>query len=422
MSTIGFAGLTHLGVNSAVAAAAMNYQVVAYDTNSTLTIDLDQSKVPFEEPDLIQTMIENKKNIQFTSVLTDLEKVDFVVVSPDIKTDEYGNSDLSELLTLLDILNSSLPESIDFVILSQVRPGFTRQLQHSFKRNVVYQVETLIFGEALHRALHPERIIVGLENANRSLNSSYLVFLESFDCPILKMLYESAELTKIAINCCLVSSISVANTLSGLCEQIGANWNEIVPALKLDKRIGAHAYLQPGLGLSGGNLERDLSTVLQLTAENGTHSEVVTGWIQNSHYQKDWVLRVLYKNVFAEIFHPNICIWGLAYKENTNSIKNSPSVSLIEQLSSFTVKVYDPVVTSGSLPSTISSLMICGSALEALNEADILIIMTPWKCFLEISLATIQQTMKGNLIIDPYHLLTAESCMKSNINYETMGC
>ena len=113
------------------------------------------------------------------------------------------------------------------------------------------------------------------------------------------MRFESAELTKIAINCCLVSSISVANTLAELCEGIGAEWGEIAPALKLDRRIGQYAYLSPGLGIAGGNLERDLATVIRMSEEVGSDAGVVRAWVANSRHRRDWAARTI-KRVLLE--------------------------------------------------------------------------------------------------------------------------
>ena len=159
-------------------------------------------------------------------------------------------------------LANTRPDAV-VVVLSQVPPGYTRARQQP-GRLLYYQVETLIFGRAVERAVGPERFIVGCADPAKPLPAAMSAFLQSFGCPILPMRFESAELCKIAINCCLVSSISVANTLAELCEGIGADWSEIVPALKLDRRIGAYAYLAPGLGIAGGNLERDLATVVRL--------------------------------------------------------------------------------------------------------------------------------------------------------------
>ena len=147
--------------------------------------------------------------------------------------------------------------------------------------------------------MSPERYIIGRDIPEREIPSSYKTFLEAFHCPILPMQYESAELAKISINCCLVGMISVANTLAELCEHIGADWQEIVPALRLDKRIGPHAYISPGLGVAGGNLERDLATVCRLAGEHGTEAGVVQAWLDNSRYRKDWVLRILHSHVLG---------------------------------------------------------------------------------------------------------------------------
>jgi hypothetical protein len=108
-----------------------------------------------------------------------------------------------------------------------------------------------------------------------------------------RWLYESAELAKISINFCLVASISVANTLAEICEQVGANWSDIAPALKLDKRIGQGAYLSPGLGIAGGNLERDLHTILQIGAAKKTDVGVIKACLANSAHRKDWAWHVL---------------------------------------------------------------------------------------------------------------------------------
>src|SRR5262249_50792221 len=154
---------------------------------------------------------------------------------------------------------------------------------------------------------------------------------------VLPMRYESAELAKISINMCLVASVSTANTLAELCEQIGADWSEIVPALKLDRRIGQHAYLAPGLGIAGGNLGRDLATVCGLADLHGTDAGVVRAWIANSRHRKDWALKVLHREVLSVADSPVIAVLGLAYKQDTHSTKNSAAIALISQLKQYAV-------------------------------------------------------------------------------------
>ena len=210
-------------------------------------------------------------------------------------------------------------------------------------RLLYYQVETLVFGRAVERATQPERFIVGRPR-RRHPAPALKAYLEGFGCPLLPMRFESAELTKISINCCLVASVTVANTLAELCERIGADWSEIAPALKLDKRIGAYSYLSPGLGLAGGNLERDLATVIRFSEEYGTDAGLIKAFVANSKHRKDWAMRNLHELVLARKPDAKLAVLGLAYKENTHSVKNSPSLALIRHLGPWPLTVFDPVV------------------------------------------------------------------------------
>ena len=145
---------------------------------------------------------------------------------------------------------------------------FTRKIKWP-KNKLFYQVETLIFGKAFERALKPERIIVG-QDAIKKLPLNYIKFLNKFKCPVITMNYESAELSKISINLFLISQVTTTNSIVEISKKIGADWNSIKLALNLDKRIGKKSYLNPGLGISGGNLERDLSTIQTLAQKQRT--------------------------------------------------------------------------------------------------------------------------------------------------------
>ncbi len=165
------------------------------------------------------------------------------------------------------------------------------------------------------------------------------------------------NLAKISINFCLVASITVANTLAEVCERVGADWSDIAPALKLDKRIGQGAYLSPGLGIAGGNLERDLRTIVQIGEAKNTDVGVVKAWLANSAHRKDWSWQVLRDLVLPDhalnaSSAAKIAVLGLAYKENTHSTKNSPSLALLEHLRGMSVKVHDPVVSAAVAPWT----------------------------------------------------------------------
>ena len=413
---IAFAGMTHLGLVSAAAAAERGFLVVCFDVDAGLIERLSQGVLPVVEPDLPEILKKNRQGMTFTAAPEDLGRCDLMIVSPDVATDENGESDLSVLNSLLDTLEPYVLEDAVQVILSQVPPGFTRNRQKP-GRVLFYQVETLIFGRAVERALDPERIIIGCADPAAPLPASYREFLDAFACPLLPMGYESAELTKISINCCLVSSISVANTLAELCESIGADWAEIAPALKLDARIGPKAYLSPGLGLAGGNLERDLATVMRLADRENTDASIIEAWTANSRHRKEWAYRMLEKHVFADNADPLIAILGLAYKENTHSIKNSPSLALLARLGGRRVRVYDPVVASRVAEGVEGALSVDA----AISGADVVVVMTPWDEFKGLNPGDLAVTMAGRTVIDPYRVFDPVAAAAANLHHITLG-
>lgn len=415
---IGFAGMTHLGVNSSVAAAERGFSVIGFDRDEDRIAALQQGKPPVVEPQLPQLLARNRARLTFSTAADALSGCHVVYIAPDVPTDEAGVSDLEPVRALVDAVSPALSSDAVLVVLSQVPPGFTRRLRRPPERTF-YQVETLIFGRAVERALHPERFIVGCTDPRSPLPGALADFLGAFGCPILTMSYESAELSKISINMCLVASISAANTLAELCERIGADWSEILPALRLDQRVGPHAYLAPGLGIAGGNLERDLRTFCRLADQHGTDAGVVRAWIANSDHRRDWVLGQLHERVIARTPEPTVAVLGLAYKPDTASTKNSPALGLLAALTPFPVRVYDPVVAPR--PEFHPRLVPAASALEACAAADAVAIMTPWVEFRALEPATIAAQLRGRTVIDPYAVLDARACRAAGLEHVTLG-
>lgn len=408
--------MTHLGLNSAAAVAERGCEAICFDPDAAVVAQLKAEETLIVEPELNEYLVRNKALLKYTDNPQDIAICDVVYISVDVPTDDTGKSDLNSVLSLIKIATAHLSPSAVLVILCQVPPGFTRDLNIPLDR-LFYQVETLVFGQAIKRAMYPERIIVGCAAPANPLPEAYRVLLEAFDCPILPMGYESAELAKIAINCCLVSSISVANTLAELCESLGADWSDIVPALKLDRRIGAHAYLTPGLGIAGGNLERDLETVIRLASLHNSDHGVVDAWLANSRHRRDWVRNTLQRHVFSVNRDPSIAILGLAYKQDTRSTKNSPALALLEDLKDNRVRVFDPAV-----PATIArSATGAENALEAAANSDVLIVMTPWKEFSEITVNDLLAKMSGRCIIDPYRVLDGDALTDAGFLYVALG-
>jgi UDPglucose 6-dehydrogenase len=414
---IGFAGMTHLGIVSAAAAAAHGFNVVCYDPAADRIEALAAGRLPVFEPNLDETCRTNTARMTFTSDPAQLDRCDIVYVAPDVATDDLGQSDLSIINALIARVIAR-PASFVVVVLSQVPPGFTRKLSPGH-HPLYYQVETLVFGIALERALKPERYIVGCADPASPLPAAYETFLKAYGCPILPMRYESAELAKIAINCCLVAMVSTANTLAELCEGVGADWSEIVPALKLDRRIGQYSYLAPGLGIAGGNLERDLATVQRLAAREGSDAGVVKAWVANSRHRRDWPLHVLQRTVLANKPDAQIGILGLAYKQDTHSIKNSAAVALVDALTSARIKAYDPVVNVATVLRT--NLTHMAEPLQVADGADAIAVMTPWPVFRKIDPAEIASRMSGKLVLDPYGMLDPTACRAAGLEHYRLG-
>ncbi|HYR89128.1 MAG TPA: nucleotide sugar dehydrogenase [Terriglobia bacterium] len=405
-STIGFAGLSHLGIVYSAAATAKGFSVAAFDPQPELVKDLVTGHLPILESGLEELVRQNRALIRYTADPEALGSCALIFIALDVRTDDNNNSSLEPLEALIKEIAAHASPDATLVIMSQVPPGFCRNVLKNLPANVhlFYQVETLVFGNALDRAVHPERYIVGCADPDTSLPDLYRHFLSVFECPVLQMGYESAELCKIAINCFLVSSVCTANTLAEICEKIGANWGDIVPALRSDRRIGSHAYLNPGLGIAGGNLERDLVTVQKLAAEYGCDTRVVTAWQQNSAYAKDWVLRRLHRlGLLQEAAGAAFAVWGLAYKPDTNSNKNSAALSLFRALPKCQWRVHDPVVRIDT--ADFPSVRQCASPLEAIDAVKALIVMTPWNEFRQISSKEIRSRLGDAPVIDPFGLL-----------------
>lgn len=415
---VGFVGMTHLGLVSATGTCSKGFATVCYDGDAALIEDLRAGRLPVLEPGLSEMLSANADAQTFSSDPGALGSCDVVYIAPDVPTDDEGRSDLAGITSLIETVVPHLHDTSILVILCQVPPGFTRNLAFPANR-LFYQVETLIFGQAVERATKPERFIVGCADPAEPLPPAFADLLGAFGCPVLSMRYESAELAKISINMCLVASIGVANTMAEVCEHVGADWQEIVPALKLDRRIGQYSYLAPGLGIAGGNLERDLSTVLRLAERHETDGGIVAAWIANSRHRRDWAARTIQTEVLDADPQAVIAVWGLAYKENTHSVKNSPSLATLGQLEGARFRAFDPAVSVDAAGR--DGVTQAETALDALAGAGALAILTPWPEFRDIPVGEIAKGLAGRVVIDPYRVLDGGACVTQGLAYYTLG-
>ena len=328
-----FIGLSHLSLNYAAVSAQKLNKVYIFDFKKKI-YDYKAGNIHFYEPKLKKILDENKNKITFTSTIKNINKNNIFFIAIDIKTNKKNQSDYQYINKLLSFLTlNCLDKKQPLIIMSQVYPNFTRKINWP-KKNLYYQVETLIFGKAIKRAEKPERIIIGTNDGKEKINKDYNTYLDSFHCPLVFMKYEEAELTKMYINAYLVSDVILTNLLSSISKKLNLNWLKSVEALKLDKRIGKHAYLMPGLGISGGNLERDIINLSVISKKLKLDNTIFNNYLKASKIRKNWISTQITENKRKKIITDNstIGIIGLAYKQGTNSIKNSPSMLILRKL------------------------------------------------------------------------------------------
>ena len=423
-----FVGMSHLGIVSSAGWASRGERVLAVDVDDNLVQRLQNGALPIREPNLPELIERSRDRLEFSADLSRVGECDLVVIARDVPTDARNVSDTDLVLGLIDALVPHLRSGVVLAVMSQVPPGFTRALGERIRTarpelvfELYYWVETLIFGDAVRRTLEPERFIIGCADPRAELAPALDHGLRGFGCPVLQMRYESAELAKTAINLYLIGSVTYANSLADLCQSIGADWSEIVPALRLDRRIGPAAYLRPGLGIAGGNLERDLVTIQGLCAERGVDTTYLDALALHNSRRLDWLHRTLRQHVFDRVADPTIGVWGLTYKKDTRSTKNSPSLRLVDELGGKArVRAWDPVIRPADLGDR-EDVEVVASAEEAVDGADCLVLMTDWDEFARADLNVIRSNLRQPLVVDCVGVLENRRDEMTGLTYVSMG-
>lgn len=421
----GFLGLSHLGLVSSVGWASSIGPVVAVDTDAAAVAGLAAGRLPVHEPGLAERLHDARDRVRFTTDCAALAACPLVVVARDVPTDEDDVSDVSAVQALVEAALPHLAPGATLAIMSQVPAGFTRALaarvaarRPDLDGHLYYWVETLIFGQAVQRFLEPERIILGCADPGRPLPAPLADGVGRFNCPVVRMRYESAELAKTAINLYLCAAVTYANTMADLCEAVGADWTEMMPALRLDRRIGPAAYIRPGLGIAGGNLERDMVTLRALARRHDVDAVLIDAMLAGNTRRVRWVERQLAAHVFPEAARPTVAVWGLAYKRDTRSTRNSTALRVARALQGrCDVRAWDPVVTAADVDAPIK---VVSDRDEALVDADCLLVLTDWPQFAVISSRALG-AMRRRVVIDGVGVVDAGRLDGTAVRLVTMG-
>ena len=397
---LAFVGMSHLGLVYSTVAASMGNHVVCFDEDEFLINNLSELVLPIYEPGLDTLVDKYRKNLTFTTDLNKIKQAELIFISLDIVTDSNNESNLDAINKIIKTVSPVIGANSSLVILSQVSPGFTAKIAGSVDFEVFYQVETLVFGEAVNRARNPERIIVGMAS-NSKIDKNLEDYFSKFNAPVLKMNYESAELAKMSINFLLATSVTATNTLASLARSLNADWADIKKVIDLDARIGEKAYTKPGLGLSGGNIERDVKNISNLLAIDQIDTSLCDVIFSTSNQAKLWPSKIVDTLIKNGVKIEKITFWGLTYKQSTNSMKNSPAFDNLKALQTrFEIQVYDPYISAKEL-----DLNICTEQIKSLENSDVLIIFNESKAYQNISISEISTYMRSNIIIDPFGVL-----------------
>jgi UDPglucose 6-dehydrogenase len=398
---IAFLGAGHLGICHAIAADKLGFEVAILDINIENLNKLSKGNLGLNEPGVRDYILSDACKIEFISDLSILKDYKLIYLALDVVVDNFGISDLEELNKLIMATINSFNLESTLIIMSQVSPGYSREISLLHK-NTYYQMETLIFGAAIKRAENPERIIVGKSELSEPINQDLAFFLKSFNCPVIEMTLEEAEFSKQAANIFLASTITTTNILASLCERSGLSWNRIKPGLKLDNRIGKYSYLDPGLGIGGTNILRDLQNVKNRLENVSQGREWINVIVNASHSQQNWLRRTL--ETILENFEviPKIGILGITYKENIASIYGSAPYSLLqENKDSFSWSIFDPIwKVKESLKVTqvhqISDIYL---------NCNIIIIGNRNLMYKDFDFNVFEKVNSKAIIIDPFNLL-----------------
>lgn len=414
MPQIAIVGMGHLGkVMAASMVAHSDHPLICCEPFKKLNLSRD-----YGEPGLREALGAQAANILWTTDVQSIRSADIVYVTYDLS--RYDWNLLSKLKEGIELLGTVMGSTAFMVLMSTVPPGFTRSIQGIDGPRLFYRLDNLVLGQALERGQHPNAVIIGkpLEeihrrahtNVPKKLRAHFELVAGSPD-KVIYMSYESAELTKIAINCYLANSIALTNVLASIGDRVPhVDWADVRAGLAHDPRVGT--YNKPGLGIGGGHLLRDVRAAQALAPDE----KMLTNITNNSDYSIQWVDRKAWEIGIKSL--TKMAVWGLAYKPNTSVVLESPGLRFLHLAESITV-VHDPAVEEVDLGQWGVRV---ASPLEAVEDAELLLIATPWPQYQDIPLHSVAMAMSGRtILLDPYRVYDPREAVKRGFDYHTIG-
>ena len=434
---IAIVGTGYVGLVSGTCFSEMGINVTCVDVDSRKIESLKQGIVPIYEPGLEEMVARNAKagRLRFTTDLREcLDDVEVVFSAVGTPPDEDGSADLHYVLEVARTVGRNVKKHVVFVTKSTVPVGTARKVKAAIQEeiekrgvevdfDVASNPEFLKEGAAVEDFMRPDRVVVGVESerAREVMTRLYRPFMLTND----RMLFTdipSAEMIKYAANSMLATRISFMNDMANLCELVGADVNMVRKGIGSDSRIGAK-FLYPGCGYGGSCFPKDVKALIKTAEQNGYGMRVLKAVEEVNDSQKRVPFEKLFRHFGGDLRGKTVALWGLAFKPETDDMREAPSLVLIGLLleAGCVVRVYDPVAMEECKRRIGDKVVYCRDKYEAVVDADALLLVTEWKEFRVPSWEVLRKTMRGNVVIDGRNIYDREEMRRNGFEYECIG-
>ena len=434
---IAIVGTGYVGLVSGTCFAEMGVDVTCIDVNAAKIEQLNQGIIPIYEPGLEGLVHKNVKagRLHFgTDLASVLDNVEVVFSAVGTPPDEDGSADLKYVLEVARTVGRNMNKYLVVVTKSTVPVGTAKRVKHAIREelekrgvevefDVASNPEFLKEGAAVDDFMRPDRVVVGVESekAREIMKRLYRPFMLTND----RMLFTdipSAEMIKYAANSMLATRISFMNDIANLCELVGANVNMVRKGIGSDTRIGAK-FLYPGCGYGGSCFPKDVKALIKTAEQNGYEMRVLKAVEDVNERQKAILFDKLGKHFKGDLSGKTVAMWGLAFKPETDDMREAPALVLIDLLlkAGCKVKVYDPVAMEECRRRIGDKVVYCRDKYEAAVDADALLLVTEWKEFRVPSWEVLKKAMRGNVVIDGRNIYDRKEMQENGFEYECIG-
>jgi UDPglucose 6-dehydrogenase len=421
VSRIGIFGAGWVGLVTGVCLAELGHDVVVRDVVAEKIERLRGGEVPIHEERVPELLERNGSRLTFTLDAADVADCEFLFVCVDTPPTYSGDADLSRVWRVIEEL-PELPAHPILVMKSTVPVGTGEKVRAGLDRRGLGHVgyasnpEFLAEGRAVRDFMEPDRIVIGaFEPADADAVADLYA---GIDAPLVRADVNSAEMIKLAANAFLMTRISFINEIANVCEATGADVVTVAEGVGLDSRLGPH-FLRAGIGFGGSCFPKDSLALKQLASNSGYHFQLLSAVIEVNELQKRRVIGKL-KRHLGSLHGKTVALLGLAFKPNTDDMREAPSVVLASRLlaEGADVRAWDPVADGDSLPRGVE---IVRSVADAVRDADAAVIVTEWDELRGLASEETRAAMANPLIVDGRNLLDPAEARRMGFVYEGIG-